>query len=413
MDVVHPHCCGIDLHKKDIKATVMVSEPGGRLTKETRTFGTVTDELLKLSDWLSANAVTHVAMESTGVYWKPIWNLLEGNFELLLANAAHIKAVPGRKTDVKDSEWICDLLRHGLLRGSYVPDKPQRELRELTRYRTSVVQMRTAEINRVQKILEGANIKLASVASDVVGVSGRMILASLIGGEADSTALAELAQGKMRAKIPELVRALNGNVGPHQRFMLTELLEHLDFLDATIDRLSREVTERLGPFEELVELLDTIPGVGRRIAEIIIVELGPEPAVHFPSAGHASAWSGLAPGNNESGGKRKNARTRKGCPALRSAMMEAAQAAVRSRNNYLVAQYHRLARRIGKKQAIVAVAHTILIIAYQMLTRREPYHDLGADYFDQHDRQATVNGIVKRLERLGLKATIEPIPSTS
>jgi transposase len=409
MEVVHPRCCGIDLHKKDVKATVMLSGSDGKLTQETRTFTTMTDDLLKLSDWLSANEVTDVAMESTGVYWKPLWNLFEGNFELLLVNAAHIKAVPGRKTDVKDSEWLCDLLRHGLLRGSYVPDKPQRELRELTRYRTSVVRMRAAEINRVQKILEGANIKLASVASDVVGVSGRLILAELIGGEADSTVLAELAQGKMRVKIPELVRALKGNFGSHQRFLLSEVLEHIDFLDGTIHELNREVAARLGPFEELVELLDTIPGVGRRVAEIILVELGTEPAEHFPSFEHAAAWSGLAPGNNESAGKRKRAKTRKGSPALRSALTEAAQAAGRSKGNYLSAQYHRLAARRGKKRAIIAVAHTIVVIAYQMLTRKEPYRDLGPDYYDQRHRQATINSLVKRLERLGQRAILEPI----
>ncbi len=420
MEVVHPRCAGLDVHKKGVVACVVVPGSAGKAAKEIRSFGTMTDDLLKLSDWLAAHQVTHVAMESTGAYWKPIYNLLEGQFEVLLVNAQHIKNVPGRKTDVKDSEWIADLLRHGLLRPSFVPDRDQRELRELTRYRVSLVRERAAEVNRLQKVLEGANIKLASVTSDVLGMSGRAILEQLVAGSTDSAAMANLAKGKLRKKVPLLEQALKGSVAAHQRFMVARQLEHIDFLDQAIEEVSSEIRQRLGreiegqgrPFEEAVELLDTIPGIGPRIAEGVIAEIGVVMA-RFPTAGHLASWAGLAPGNNESAGKRKSGRTRKGSPSLRAQLVEAAQAAAHTKDTYLSALYHRVAAHRGHKKAIIAVAHAILIIIYRLLDRKEPYRDLGANYYDERNRQAAERHLVKRLERLGNKVTIEPIQTAA
>jgi transposase len=294
----------------------------------------MTQDLLDLADWLAQVGCTHVAMESTGVYWKPIYNLLEGTFELLVVNAHHIKAVPGRKTDVRDAEWIADLLRHGLLQPSFIPDRAQRELRELTRYRTTLVQERTAEVNRLQKVLEGANIKLAAVATDLMGASARDMLAALIAGTTDAAGLAQLARGRMRQKLPQLVQALTGQFQVHQRFLVAQQLAHIDFLDETIERVSAEITGRMQPVEEAVMLLDTIPGVGRRTAETVLAEIGSEMG-RFPTAAHLAAWAGRAPGNNESAGKRRRGKTRKGSPWLRAALVEAAQAAGRTKNTYL------------------------------------------------------------------------------
>src|SRR5438105_3098037 len=316
MDVVYPRCCGIDIHKKTAVACVIVSGTKGPPHKEIRTFGTMTDDLLALADWLAAEGVTHVAMESTGVFWKPLFNLLEERFQLLLVNARDIKQVPGRKTDVKDCEWIADLLRHGLLKASFVPDRPQRELRELVRYRTTLVRERSAEVNRLQKTLEGANIKLASVASDPLGVSARQMLDALIHGSTDVASMAELARGRMRAKRGLLERALAGRMAPHQRFLLTEQLCHIDALDDGIARVSAEITERMRPFTEALERLDTIPGIGLRMAEILIAEIGIDMS-RFPSAAHLASWAGMCPGNQESAGKRKTGRTRKGNVWLR------------------------------------------------------------------------------------------------
>ena len=312
MDVVYPRCCGIDIHKKTAVACVIVSDTKGPPRKEARTFGTMTDELLALADWLMSEGVTHIAMESTGVYWKAPFNLLEGQFEVLLANAQHIKAVPGRKTDVKDAEWIADLLRHGLLKPSFVPDRPQRELRELTRYRTVLVRERAAEINRVQKTLEGANIKLGDVASDILGRSARQMLEGLVAGTAEPSTLAQFARGRMRQKIPQLERALAGRFAVHQRLLVAQQLAHIDYLDEAIDSLSAEVAERLAPFEATLERLDVIPGVGRRTAEILLSEIGTD--MHrFPTAGHLASWAGMCPGQHESAGKQHNGKTRKGC----------------------------------------------------------------------------------------------------
>ncbi len=402
MEVIYERCCGLDIHKKSVTACVLV--PG---RKEIRSFGTMTEDLLQLSDWLIEQGVTHVAMESTGVYWKPIWNLLEGSFELLLVNAQHIKAVPGRKTDVRDSEWIADLLRHGLLRGSFVPERAQRELRELTRYRTSLIRERNSEVNRVQKTLEGANIKLGSVATDVMGKSSRQMLDALVAGSMDAAGMAELAKGKLRAKLPELEKALEGRVGEHQRFMLARQLAHIDFLDETIEQLDEEIQERMRPFEEQIERLDEIPGVGRRTAEVVVAEVGVD-MERFPTERHLASWAGMCPGNHESAGKRQKGTTRKGNPWLRAALIEAAHAAGRKKDSYLSAQYRRLMTRRGKKKAAVAVGHSILVIAYSLLSRDTNYQDLGGEYFDERDRQAVEQRLIHRLEGLGYKVTLQP-----
>jgi transposase len=368
----------------------------------------MTEDLLTLADWLTAMGVTHVAMESTGVYWKPIYNLLEATFALLLVNAQHIKMVPGRKTDVKDCEWIADLLRHGLLRSSFVPDRPHRELRELVRYRTSLIQEHSAEVNRVQAVLEGANIKLAAVATDVQGVSAQAILRALLDGCTDTHAMAELAKGRMRVKIPQLERALTGSFGPHQRFLLPHLLAHLEFLEDTIARLSQEVASRMAPFEAELERLDAIPGVNRRIAEIIVAEAGTDMS-QFPTAGHFASWIGLCPGNNESAGKHRSGKTRKGNKWLRAGFTEAGQAAGHTKDSYLGSQYHRLAGRRGKRRAALAVGHSIAVIAYHLL--QEPdrtYTDLGSDYFLRHKRTAVMHHHVQQLRALGYRVTLDP-----
>jgi transposase len=404
MEVVHARCCGLDVHKDTVVACLLVS--GAK--PEVRTFGTLTDELLALGDWLAGAGCTHVAMESTGVYWKPVWNLLEGEFELLLANAQHIRRVPGRKTDVQDAEWIADLLRHGLLTASFVPDRAQRELRELTRYRLALVRERSREVQRVQKTLEGANIKLGSVASDVMGKSGREILAGLASGHADAAALADLAQGQLRKKLPTLERALVGRSGAHQRFLVARQLAHLDELDGLIAEVGAEIAERVRPFEDAVDRLDGIPGVGRVTAEVLVAEIGTDMA-RFPTDGHLASWAALCPGHHESAGKRTSGKTRKGNRALRTALVEAAKAARRTRGTYLGAQYRRLAARRGPNKAAIAVAHSILIIAYHLLKDGGTYDDLGPDFFDRRDQDALERRLVRRLEALGNKVTVEKV----
>jgi transposase len=407
MEVVYTHCCGLDVHKRVVVACLVTPGPaGGEPVKQVRSFGTMTAELEQLAAWLAERGCTVVAMESTGVYWQPIWNVLEasGRFELLLVNARHVKAVPGRKTDVKDSEWLAELLRHGLLRGSFIPDREQRELRELTRYRTALVQERVDHVNRLQKTLEGANIKLASVASSVVGVSARQMLTALIAGDASPAELAELARGRLRAELPALERALSGSFRAHHRFLVARLLETIDFLDEQLTELDREIEARQRPFAEVVQRLDAIPGVGRRTAEVLVSELGTDLS-RFPSAGHLASWAGLCPGQDESAGKRRSGRTRKGNRALRTALVEAGQAAGRTKQSYLGAQYRRLARRRGKQKATVAVAHSILVIAYHLLTSPEPYRDLGPDYFDRADPAAEEQRLVRRVRQLGYTVT--------
>jgi transposase len=407
MDVVYERCCGLDVHKTSVVACLLISRSAGEPVRTVRTFGTMTGDLLALADWLAEAGCTHVAMESTGVYWKPLWNLLEDGFELLLVNPRHIKAVPGRKTDVTDAEWIADLLRHGLLRASYVPNRPQRELRELTRYRTSLVRERTAAANRLQKTLEGANIKLASVATDILGKSGREILAALVAGETDGVALAQLAQGRLREKLPQLEQALVGCIGPHQRFLVAEHLAHIDFLEAAIDRVSAEIAERLRPCAEAVARLDTIPGIGPYLAEALIAEIGTDMS-RFPTAAHLASWAGMCPGNHESAGKRRSGKTRKGSPWLRALLVQAAHAGARKKDTYLGAQYRRLAARRGKSRAAVAVGHAILIIAYHLLRDGTDYHDLGPRYFDERDRRAVERRLVHRLEGLGYTVSLQP-----
>jgi transposase len=407
MDVVYPRCSGLDVHKKTVVACVIVPGAKGKPQKTIRTFGTMTDDLLALGDWLAEREVTHVAMESTGVYWQPIWNLLEERFTLLLANAHHIKQVPGRKTDVGDCEWIADLLRHGLLKGSFVPDRTQRELRELTRYRTVLMQERAAEVNRLQKTLEGANIKLAAVATDVLGKSGRQILEALVAGGAVAGDLAQLAKGRMRDKIPQLERALTGSFRPHQQFMVARHLAFIDAMDEIVAQVSAEIAERLRPAEADVDLLDEITGIGRPTAEVWLAEVG-SALERFPTHGHLASWAGICPGNNESAGKRKSGKTRKGNSALRTALVVAAQAAARKRDSYLSAQYRRLAARRGPKKAIVALAHSLLVIAYHVLKRRANFADLGPTYFDERNRMSVQRQLVRRLERLGYKVALEP-----
>jgi transposase len=401
MQVIYERCCGMDVHKRTMVACALTSE--GR---QVRSFGTMTNELGELVDWLVELRVTHIAMESTGVYWKPIYNLLEGlDFTVLVVNAQHIKAVPGRKTDVKDAEWIADLLRHGLVRGSYIPSRSQRELRELVRYRRSLLQQRAQLTNRIQKVLEGANVKLGNVATDVLGASGRAMLEAMAAGTDDPTALAALARGSLQNKRPALEQALTGLLGAHQRLLLSSQLRHLGFLDGEIAALSHEVATRLAPYADALARLDTIPGIGRRVAEELLAEIGPE-MDRFPSAGHLASWAKVCPGNNESAGKRKSGRTGGGNPWLRQALIEAAWGASHAKRTYLAAQYRRLAARRGSKRAAMALAHTILTIAYYLLKRGTDYQDLGPNYFDERDREAVVRRSIRRIEQLGYKVTL-------
>jgi len=428
--IMYERVAGLDVHKKTVVATRMRVTEEERFEWETQTFGTTTPDLLILHDWLAEWSCTHVAMESTGDYWKPVFNLLEDDFEVLLVNAQHVKHVPGRKTDVLDSEWLAELLLHGLLKPSFIPPKPQRALRDLTRYRTKLVQERTRVVNRVQKLLEGANIKLASVATDIMGVSARAMLEEIAVGQTDPKLMAELARGRMRNKIPELEKALTGLVGPHHRFLLAKQLAHIDFLDEQINDIGGEIarwfetqsqrpgeggngngsesdtpetpaSEEESPltWEEAVALLDTIPGVNRKTAEDMLAEMGLDMS-QFPTDKHLASWAGLAPGNRQSGGKRYSGRTRKGNRTLSSVTVQAAWSAVRTRDTFLKSRYHRLAARRGKKRAIVAVAHSILTSAWHMLTYRQPYHELGGDYFDQRRKDAKVSYLTRQLEKL-------------
>lgn len=402
MQVLYKRCCGLDVHKKTVTACAITPEG-----KEVKTFGTMTEEIFALVEWVKEKGCTHAAMESTGVYWKPIYNLLEiEDIETLVANAQHIKTVPGRKTDVKDAEWIADLLRHGLLSGSYIPDRDQRELRELVRYRKSLVGERAREANRLQKVLEGCNIKLGSVATDITGVSAKAMLKAIIDNAGDPVTIAKLAKGKMKNKQKELEKALVGLVGNHQKILLTAQLKHIEFMDQQIAELDQEVKERICPFDEELVLLETIPGVGRRTAENIVAEIGVD-MDRFPTDAHISSWAGMSPGNNESAGKRKSGKTTKGNKSLRATLVNSARSAARTKNTYLSAQYRRIAARRGGNRAAVAVGHTILVIAYHILKKREPYKELGADYFDQRKKDMVVNNAVKRLAALGYKVTVE------
>lgn len=434
MRVMVKCCAGIDVHKKNVVVNCRRVK-GKEIESETRTFGTTTPELLQMIDWLASWGVTDVAMESTGVYWHPVYNLLEGSYKVIVVNAKHIKHVPGRKTDVKDAEWIAELLSYGLLKASFVPEKPQRDMRDLTRYRSKLVQERAREVNRVQKLLEGANIKLASVATDVLGVSGRLMLEAVIEGNVDEKEMAEMAKGRMRSKISELEKALTGIVSDHHRFMLGEQLAHVDFLDGQIANISHEISVRLEKMSQeqqppppptgadktkaeedagtcltwqvAVELLDTVPGINQRAAEAILAETGIDMS-QFPEDKHLTAWAGLAPGNNESGGKRYSGRTRKGNQTLKTTMIQVAHAARRKKGSYASALYNRLVGRRGKKRAIVAVARSLLVSIYHMLTCQEAYKDLGSEYFQERRKENKVDYLTRQLAKLGYEVQLAP-----
>jgi transposase len=445
MQVVYSHCAGLDVHKKTVVACRVTPGPDGQPQFETRTFSTMTQDLLLLSDWLSQGGVTHVALESTGEFWKPVYNILEASFVVLVVNAHHIKNVPGRKTDVQDAAWIADLLRHGLLRGSFIPPLPQRDLRDLTRQRTNLVQARAEVTNQLQKVLEWANLKLTSVLTDITGVSARSMLQAIIAGEEDAALLADLAKGRMRTKRAALEQALIGRVRDHHRFLLTHHLTHLDFLDEQIEVFSQQIEasiqarvvtaseppqpspeasdseaaraaddetspEQVLEWEAAVELLDTIPGVGRETAELIIAEIGTD-MQRFRSAAHLASWAKVCPGNNESAGKRHSGRTGRGNRWLRSGLVQAAHAAVKVKDSHFAAVYRRLVGRRGVKKAIMAIAHRILTAVYYMLVNREPYRELGTT--DPNDRQKhqMMLRLQQRMERLGYVLSVVPIPA--
>jgi transposase len=401
MEVLYRVCCGLDVHKKTVAACLREPGPNGTRPEELRTFGTTTRELLRLTDWLTTAGCTHVAMESTGVYWRPVYQILEGNFELLLVNAQPIKAVPGRKTDVKDSQWIARLLEHGLLRASFVPPAPFRELRELTRYRRQLVQERARDANRVQKVLETANIKLGDVATDVLGASGRAMVTALIAGERDAGRLADLAQGLLRKKAAQLREALVGRVTDHHTFLLQGLLSHIEFLDQQIALFDVRIEAQTRPWAPALARLDTITGVAQRSAEQILAELGADMS-RFPTAAHAASWTGICPGHHESAGKRKSGQSRNGNRWLRATLIECARGAVRARDSYLAALYHRIARRRGDKKAIAAVGHSILVAAWHILRHGVAYRDLGRDHFDRLDRDRLIRYHTRRLADLGV-----------
>lgn len=412
MQVVYARCAGLDVHKKTVSACVSVCEAEGGKQRQMRVFGTFTSDLLALADWLKEQGVTHVAMEATGIYWRPVWAVLEGQFQQMLVNPQHIKAVPGRKTDAKDCEWIADLLQHGLLQGSFVPPMPIQDLRDLTRYRAELRQSQNRVANRLQKFLEQANIKLSSVASNALGVSGRQMLEAIIAGQEDAGQLAKLARGKLKNKIAELERALEGRIRDHHRFLLAEYLDEWEALGERIVRLEAEIDKQIRPFEQAVALWQTIPGVDHVTACNLVAEIGVDMR-QFPSAQHLASWAALCPGNHESAGKRKSGRTRDGNKWLRRSLCQAAWAVTRKKNCYLSAQFKRLAGRRCVKRAVMAVAHTMLVIGYHMLKTGQTYHELGGDYLERINKDQLQRYLVKRLQRLGLKVTVEPVPQAA
>lgn len=405
MDLIYPRCAAIDIHKKLLVACAGWFNERGR-HRVTRTFGSMTQDIERMVEWFEELGVTHVAMEATGVYWKPVYNLLEDRFQVVLANAAHVKGVPGRKTDVKDAEWLQELLAHGLIRGSFIPPAQIRELRELTRYRKSIIEERSREVNRVQKLLEDANIKLGSVATDVLGVSGREILRAIVDGVDDAKELAEHAKGRLRNKRAELVLALHGRVLSHHRMLLRELLDHIEYLDRSIERLDAGVEARMRPLESASKLLCSIDGVGPRVAEVIIAEIGTDMS-RFPSAKHLCSWAAICPGNYESAGKRLKGTTRHGNRWLRGVLLQAAWAATRVKDGYLGAQFRQIAKRRGAKRAAVAVAHSILTIVYNLLHNGVYYENLGADYFERKSPDQLKAYHLRRLIELGCDVTIQ------
>ena len=435
MEITYTHAAGLDIHQQTVVACAFTPDATGKPRKETRTFGAMTQDILALVDWLLALGITHVAMESTGEVWKPVYNLLEGSCTVLVVNAPHIKTVPGRKTDVKDAEWIADLLRHGLLKASFIPPQPQRALRDLTRQRTTLVQDRARVVNQLQKVLEWANLKLASVVTDITGVSARAMLEAIVGGEADQALLAELAKGRLRAKQAELERALEGRVRAHHRFMLAQHLMHIDFLDDQIASFDVQIAaasqaprpaspsgpaaptpDGAGsadgpvPWDEALPILDSAPGIGPTVAEMIIAEVGTDMR-RFPSEAHLASWAKLSPGNHVSGGKRYSGKTGTGSRWLRSALVQAAQAAVKVKDSHLAAVYHRLVVKRGKKKAIIAVAHKLLVIAYTLLRKREPYQERGSTALDERRKDQVMHRMQRRFEQLGYKVHFEPITS--
>jgi transposase len=407
MDRQLERCCGLDVHKETIAACVRIVERTGTARQHVQTFRTTAADLIVLRDWLAAHGVTQVAMESTGVYWKPVFYALESDFTCLLVNAMHIKRVPGRKTDIQDCVWIAQLLEHGLLRGSFVPPAPIRELRDLTRYRKALIHDRTRVANRLHKALEDAGVKLACVASDILGVSGRAMLQALAEGTTDPGVLAELARGRLRGKLPALRAALAGRFRPHHAFIVGQLLAHLDYVDEAIGALSTEIESRLAPFADQVTRLDSIPGINRRTAEVIIAEVGVDMRA-FPSAAHLASWAALCPGNHESAGKHASGKTRKGNRWLRTALIEAAAGASRAKDSALQARFRRVLRHRGPKKAVVALAHALLRIAYHVLADGTVYRELGADYYDRRHRQRVTHRAIRLLEHQGYRVVLEP-----
>jgi len=405
MEVVYAHCAGLDVHKATVVACVRHME-GAKVSRSVKSFASTTGELMALSEWLSGEGVTHIAMEATGVYWKPVWHILsDGEFELVLANAAHVKNVPGRKTDVNDATWLADLMAHGLIKPSFVPDEPTQQMRDLLRTRKQFVRERAGQVQRIQKRLEDANIKLDSAISDVAGVSGRRMLGALIKGETDARALAALAHERIRATAAELEAALRGRVTAHHRFLLQLHLDHLDAVEAAIARIDREVSANGEPFRAGVELLSTIPGIGTLAAEVIVSEIGTDMS-RFATAGHLVSWAGLCPRNDESAGKRRITRLKKGAPWLKTTLMQCAWAATRVKGSYLQAQYHRLRSRRGAKKAVGAVAASILTSVYHMLKHGTLYQDLGAGHFDARAKTRQALRLVTRLKAMGYEVAI-------
>ncbi|HWP43040.1 MAG TPA: IS110 family transposase [Blastocatellia bacterium] len=405
MRVVYPICAGIDVHAKMLVACLR-----HKGQTETRTFSTMTADLLRLRDWLVKSHCACVAIESTGVYWKPVFNILEGSLDVVLVNPLHVKAISGHKTDVRDAQRLADLLAHGLVRPSFIPPPEIRQLRELTRYRESLVRQQASLNNRVIKVLESGNIKLAQVASDALGASGRAMIAALVRGETDTAKLAELACGKLKRKQSELRLALDGRLSPAQRFVLQEQVRRIEQLEAALTRVNEQIDQVFDSYPQLAHcraLLQTIPGIGQRVADIIIAEIGVKVEANFPTAKHLASWCGLCPGNNASGGKRKSGRTRAGNTYLRSALVQAAWAAQRTKQTYLSAQYRRLAKRINRKKAAIAVAHSLIVIVYYVLVRDQSYQDLGGDYFDRQHVEQQRAYLVRRLEALGCRVTVE------